>query len=220
MRSVIQLTLTAMTFLATACLSYAAETDSLAAWRLGVKVRPVAALRDRHVIHAYFNTSPESPDGKFVLYYTSSTVEGETGDLRILERKTGTETVVATGIIAEDAHRAACQQWSNHGRTIVYHDFHEGRWQVMAVNRESHETKVLAQDRQVAFGSPASEWVPIYGCHWNPGPHRDLELVNVVTGQIKTVVKVQDVVDQYGEWIQKRFGHDGDFPLLSRHEPR
>ncbi|MCA8987493.1 MAG: PD40 domain-containing protein, partial [Planctomycetaceae bacterium] len=196
----------------------AEETDSLAAWRTGVVVKPVASHTDRHVIHSYFNTCPESPDGKHVVYYTSSTKEGESGDLRILERETGRETIIATSIIAEDAHRAACQQWSCGGKVVVYHNCREHRWFVMAYHLETQQTSVLAEDRQVSFGDPDSSWVPIYGCHWNPGEHRDLQLVNAQTGEIKTVVTVKEVVSTYGEWIQKSFGTTDVsifFPIVS-----
>lgn len=183
----------------------AEDSSGVRRWE-SAAIRPVAAAGERHVIHAYFNTCPESPDGRYVLYYTSATREGERGDLRIQERESGKETVVARGIVAEDAHRAACQQWSDSGRTIVFHDCRDGRWMVVAVDRETLRERVLAEDRQLGFGSATGQWVPIYGCHWNPGPHRDLELVNVVTGEIRTAITAKDVVREYGEWIERRFG--------------
>lgn len=191
---------------AAAVVSLGQSADPLAPWRSGVKIRPVAPQSDLHVVHSYFNTCPESPDGKYVVYYTSQANNGESGDIRLLERSTGKETVIATNVTTEDAHRAACQQWSNGGQTIVYHDCRDGRWRVMAFDVETRTTKMLAEDRQVGFGSPTSPWTPIYGCHWNPGKHLDLELVHVATGEIRTAVRVQDVVKQYGDWIQKRFG--------------
>src|SRR4051812_35543695 len=84
--------------------------DALAAWMKGVKIAPVSG-DDHHSIHAYFNTSPESPDGRYVLFYASRTATGHEGEIRIRERATGTETVLARGVNVEDAHRAACQQW-------------------------------------------------------------------------------------------------------------
>ena len=194
------------------------EADPLAHWRSGIQVKPVASHRDRHVIHSYFNTCPESPDGKYVVYFTSQTADGESGDVRILQRSTGKETVVAANVTAEDAHRAACQQWSNGGKTVVYHDCRDRRWYVIAVDLATGKTRILAEDRQAAFGSPTSPWVPIYGCHWNPGQHHDLELVNVVTGEIRTVVKLADVVKTYGEWIEREFGTTDVsifFPIIS-----
>ena len=85
-----------------------AVEDPLACWSEGVKVRAVDSDASRHSIHAYFNASPESPDGTRVVYFTSTTREGESGEIRILERSSGRETVVASEVIAEDAHRAAC----------------------------------------------------------------------------------------------------------------
>ena len=47
------------------------DDDPLAAWRSGVRVRPVVAEAEGHTIHSYFNTCPESPDGKWVLFFAS-----------------------------------------------------------------------------------------------------------------------------------------------------
>ena len=217
------LLLASLSLLTAAGIACGADSDPLSPWREGVKIRPVAPQQDRHSIHAYFNTCPESPDGKYVLYYTSATPDGETGDIRILERNTGKETIIATDIHCEDAHRAACQQWSNGGKTVVYHDNRDGRWQVMAVDIATGKSKMLAQDRQVAFGSATGQWAPTYGCHWNPGPHRNLELVNVVTGEVRTAVKAEDVVKEYGDWIQKRLKSTDItifFPVVSHDEKK
>lgn len=180
--------------------------DALTPWRSHVTIAPVASHADRHVIHSYFNVSPESPDGSHVVYYTSGTVDGETGDVRVLNRSTGEERILADNVVVEDAHRAACQQWSNDGQTVVYHDCRDGRWFVVAVDLDSGSERTLAADRQVGFGSPVSPWVPVYGCHWNPGEHRDLELVHAETCEIRTAVSIDNVVNAYGDWINKRFG--------------
>lgn len=196
----------------------AAATDPLASWRQGVTIQTVGAHRDRHVIHAYFNTCPESPDGRFVLYYTSATADGETGDLRVLERQTGRERVLAAGIVTEDAHRAACQQWCQGGKTVVFHQPRQGRWEVVAVDLASGRSRVLVQDRQLGFGATGSPWVPVYGCHWNPGPHRDLELVHVETGEVRRVVRIRDVVEAQPDWVQRTFGSTDlavFFPVMS-----
>lgn len=181
-------------------------------------IRPVASATDRHTIHSYFNACPESPDGKYVLFYTSNAGNGEYGDLRLIHLPDGTETVIATGVVTEDAHRAACQQWVNNGKTIIYHDCREGHWTVVAVDLRTLKSRVLALDRQVGFGSPTQPWAPVYGCHWNPGPHRDLEFIHVETGEIRTVVTVNEVIDTYRHWIESIF-HSLDislfFPVLS-----
>src|SRR4051812_19885744 len=68
--------------------------DSLAAWKSGVKVAPVSGA-DHHSIHAYFNTTPESPDGRHIVFYVSTTTDGQDGEIRVRERSTGRETVLA-----------------------------------------------------------------------------------------------------------------------------
>lgn len=209
--------------LAASLTARAADADPLAPWREGVTIKAVADLKDRHTIHAYFNTCPESPDGKYVLYYTSAAVDGETGDLRIRERSTGKETIIATNLHTEDAHRAACQQWSNGGKTVVYHDNHEGAFRVMAYDIESAQTKVLAPNRQVGFGSATGQWAVTYGQHWNPGPHRNLELVHVVTGEVRTAIKAEDVVKEYGDWMQQKLKSTDMtifFPVMSQDEKK
>ncbi len=196
---------------------WARGDDRLAKWK-GATRESVSSLTNRHVIHSYFNTSPESPDGKFVLYYASATREGESGDLRLLERATRKERIVAKGVTTEDAHRAACQQWIRGGRTVVYHDCRGGRWCVAAVDVASGDEKILAWDRQVGFGAAMGDWVPVYGCHWNPGPHRDIELVNVESGEVRKAVTADEVRREYADWIQGRFGATDIslfFPVMS-----
>jgi Tol biopolymer transport system component len=201
-----------------ACTPMPSSTDPLADWRSGFTARPVSARSAVHTIHAYFNTCPESPDGRYVVYYTSTTSDGHLGGLRILERATGREKVLARNVQTEDAHRAACQQWIGGGRFVVFHDYRDGRWIVAAVDVESGEEKVLALDRQVGFGTSESVEVPLYGCHWNPGEHRDFELANVETGEIRTIATPDQVRAEYPEWMGKEFGARPTsifFPILS-----
>jgi|GEM_PF-329260 len=197
----------------------APEGVSYANWASGVTRRDAVSLENRHVIHSYFCLEPESPDGRYLLYYTSGTRNGEEGDLRILERSTGKETIIAKDIHTEDAHRAACQQWANGGKTVVYHDCRDGKWVVVAVDIATLKEKVLAEDRQLGFGAPLSVEAPIYGCHWNPGVHTNLELVNVETGEIRTALTIDAIVAEYGEWTRKRFGEGNPlsicFPAMS-----
>jgi hypothetical protein len=200
------------------------EDKSLDVWRAGVKIEPVSSLTDRHVIHSYYIPCPESPDGKYVLYYTSTTPSGELGDLRIKERATGKETILAENIATEDAHRVACQQWSNNGKTVVYHEVVDGHWRVMAVDVPAGKPRVLARDHQMGFGSVTGRLVPLYGCHWNPGPYRDLELVDCVTGETHTAVKMEDIVKQYPEEIKKALKTTENlsvfFPIMSPDEKK
>lgn len=183
-------------------------------------LRAVSKVPERHTIHTYFNVSPESPDGRYVLFYASKSEDGQTGELVMQKRATGEETVIARGVATEDAHRAACQQWMDGGRAIVYHDCRAGRWTVLAVDRETLRERVVATDRQLGFGAAAGTQVPLYGCHWKPGEHRDLELADLRTGEIRTAVRAADAVAQAPAWAAKTFG-DGPatlsifFPVVS-----
>jgi hypothetical protein len=176
-------------------------------------LRAVSKVAERHSIHTYFNVSPESPDGLYVLFYASRAEDAQTGELVMQKRATGEEAVIARGVVTEDAHRAACQQWMDGGRAIVYHDCRAGRWTVLAVDRETLKERVVAVDRQLGFGAAAGSQVPLYGCHWKPGAYRDLELADLRTGVIRTAVRVSDAVAQAPEWAAKTFG--GGSPALS-----
>lgn len=194
--------------------------DPLGPWRAGVRIQPVSPGKERHTVHSYFNTCPESPDGSQVLFFASTAPDGHTGEVWIRDRKTGEERRLATNLKAEDAHRVACQQWVNGGRTVTYHGERDGRWFVGAVNVDDSPPveRVLAQDRLSGWGQPQGQVVPLYGQHWNPGPHRHLELVNVVTGEITTALKVDDVTRQYPDWFSKAYaGKEVSifFPVLS-----
>jgi hypothetical protein len=101
---------------------------------------------------------------------------------------------------------------------VVYHDVREGRWCIVAIDVSTLKQTVLAWDRQVGFGSSQTPWVPVYGCHWNPGPHRDLELIHVETGEIQKPVTIKDVVEAYSGQVQKIFGTKDIsifFPVMS-----
>ncbi len=174
-------------------------------WRKA-KVRGVLPDGNAHSIHSYYVSSPESPDARGVLFYASTTKEGYEGDVCLLERASGATRTLASKVVVEDAHRAACQQWISQGRRVVYHDFRDGEWVVVCVDLEPLRSRVLAKGRQVGFGAPGGDVVPIYGPHGDPGSHRDLELLNVETGEIRTVLTAAAVREKYPEWTTKSFG--------------
>jgi hypothetical protein len=201
-----------------AILLLAGANDPLEVWRHGVRVHAVADLPARHTIHSYYLTNPESPDTRRVLYYASTAPDGHSGSIVIFDRANGAETVLARAVTVEDAHRAACQQWISGGRRVAFHDVREGHWLVAAIDAAGGSEQILARDRQLAFGQPAADWLPLYGCHWNPGAHRDLELVNAATGVVRTVVTDDQVRLAYGAWLEKEFGAGETsifFPILS-----
>lgn len=182
------------------------------------RVRDVAGDAKEHTIHAYYVSSPESPDGRRVLFYTSTDPAGHSGEIRVLERGSGGVKTLASNVTVEDAHRAACQQWISGGRRIAYHDFRGGEWVVAAVDVETGAERVLAKGRQLGFGAPAGDVVPLYAPHGHPGERRDLELLNVETGEIRTSLTAAALRAAYPEWIAKAFGERPIsifFPVLS-----
>ncbi len=162
----------------------AAKPDPLEPWRHGARITAVEPEAARHSIHSYFNTSPESPDGTRILYFTSTAADGQTGELRVREHATGQERVIAQNISTEDAHRAACQQWISGGKRVAFHTQRDGEWLVAVIDLDTGRERVRARDRLLSWGTPDGDVVPIYGKHWNPGAHRDLELLNVATVEL------------------------------------
>jgi hypothetical protein len=187
------------------------------------QTRPVLGDAECHSIHAYFNTSPESPDGRFVLLFRSTTPDAHEGEVCLVDRKSGEVRVLASGVTTEDGHRVACQQWSCGGREVIFHDLRLERWVVVAVNVASGSERILAEGRMVGWGQPGGETIPLYGPHWNPGPHRDLELLNVRTGEITKSVTADEVRSGHSEWMSRQFAERPIsifFPILSPDERR
>lgn len=195
-----------------------ATDDPLAPWTKGVRPRPVAATPGRHTLHSYYLASPESPDGRGVLFFSSTHPAAHLGEIRVLDRATGRETVLAENVQTEDAHRAACQQWLSNGRRVAFHEVAEKRWRVVVVELATGARTIVAQDRQLAFGQPHGDLLPLYGCHWNPGRHRDLEILDAATGSLRTALAIGAVQERHRDWIGKEFGDRPVsifFPILS-----
>ena len=72
-----------------------------------VTIKPVLLVEGRYTTHSYYLTNPESPDGARVLFFSST----DLGEVRMLERATGKETVLADKVYTKDAHCVACQRW-------------------------------------------------------------------------------------------------------------
>ncbi|OYW71562.1 MAG: hypothetical protein B7Z37_27435 [Verrucomicrobia bacterium 12-59-8] len=192
--------------------------DPVAAWSKDVTIKPVSAVEGRHTIHTYYLTNPESPDGKWVLFFTSTDPQGHLGEVRMIERATQKETVLADNVHTEDAHRVACQQWLSGGKGVAFHEVIDKKWRVVVVDVETLKKTIVAEDHQVGFGRPEGDLLPMYGCHWNPGPFRDLEVWDASSGKTTTYAKISEVEAKYGEWLQKEFAGKPCsifFPVLS-----
>ena len=208
----------ALSSLVTSPESARAEGDPLSPWRSGVRITVAAPKEGRHTIHSYFNTCPESPDGRFVLFFSSTAKDGHHGEVCIRDRKTGEEKVLATNINAEDAHRVACQQWVSGGKRVVFHGERDGEWFVGCVDLDVGKERILARGQLAGWGQPNADIVPLYSPHWRPGAHPDLDLINVATGEKTTPVTVDALKLAYPEWFAKTFGGQKPsifFPILS-----
>ena len=184
----------ALTLLTGAGLVLAKDKDPLAAWRSGVETRPVlAGDAASHSIHTYYTTCPESPDGRRVLFFRSESPDAQVGEVCVVDRETSEVQVLARHVETEDAHRAACQQWTLGGKMVVFHEYRDDQWRVAIVDLETGEKRELAAGRQIGFCQPDGEVVPLYGPHGAPGEYRHFELLNVRSGKITTAVSVDTV---------------------------
>ena len=98
------------------------RTAGLEAWQRDVRISRVSRVEQRHAIHAYYTATPESSDGAQAVFYASTTREAHAGELILLDRGSGDERTLVSGLSTEDSHRAACQQWASGGRYVVYND--------------------------------------------------------------------------------------------------
>lgn len=197
--------------------------DPVAPWTANVRIAPVSPIEGRHSIHSYYTANPESPDGRHVLFFTSKHPAGYVGEVRIMERATGKETVLAENVHTEDAHRVACQQWLSGGKRVVFHEVIDKKWRVVAVDVATGVKTIVAEDRQLGFGQPAGDLLPLYGCHWNPGKHRDLEIWDAASGKLSTTATIAEVEAKYGDWLTKEFAGKPCsifFPVISPDQKR
>jgi Tol biopolymer transport system component len=200
-----------------ACVPLASAADPLQPWK-NAAVRPVLKDADRHSIHTYYVTSPESPDGSRVLLYTSADPAGHKGDVITVDRTSGAVTVLAKGVVTEDAHRVACQQWVSGGKRVVFHDLRGDEWVVAAVDVATGAERVVVKGRQVGIGSAAGDVVPVVGLHWQADDFADVELLNAATGERETIVTAADVRKAYPELVNELFGDSPVgiyYPILS-----
>ncbi len=195
-----------------------ASPERVERWR-NCPVRPVAAPAEAHSLHSYFNVSPECPAGRRVVYFVSSRPDAQVGSLWVQERETGEARVLAEELEVEDAHRQANQQWVAGGDYVVCMDYRGGEWRVLRLDPATLAQTVLCLGRQVFWGAARRDEVPLYGPYWNPGPHRDLELLDVRRGTVRTVLTLDQVLADHGRAGLELFGGERPdsiaFPVVS-----
>lgn len=203
---------------ATNIVSSGRDRTATAGWRAAWSVSPSLPVSKGHTLHAYPNACPESPDGRRVLFFASPTPEGHEGELAVYDRRTGETRVLSRVASAEDAHRGPCQQWLDSGRQAVFHDWRDGVWSVFSIDIASGRERALAADRQLGFGAVSGRFAPLCGPHWDAAAFRDLELVDVGTGERRLVLRAGDVVDAFRDRVEALLGTTAVsifFPCLS-----
>jgi len=188
-------------------------SDPLQKWR-GSAIRPVLPDVAAHTLHSYFGISPESPDEASVLLFRSSRPDAQFGDVVSVDRQTGQATTLAECVECEDGHRQANQQWTCNGRYVMYMAMRNGTFEVVRVDTRDLSQTTLACGRQLGWGQPGLDVVPLYGQHWNPGNHRDLELLDVRTGEIRTVVSAKQAAVEHRDFIERKLNGSHDISLF------
>ncbi len=160
--------------------------------RAGWTVKPVTSVQ-AHVLHAYFNMSPESPDGRWVLAFVSRQDDAQVGDVCLFARDGSETRVLAAGIEVEDSHRQACQQFCNRGQAVAFHHLHEGVWRVEVADVNTGARQVLAENRQVGFCQASWPWIVTMPLHWDRNADGDLHVVDVGSGARQATVPVEAI---------------------------
>lgn len=188
-------------------------------WQGEVAIRPVLPDFPLHTLHTYFGISPESPNGQWVLLFTSRRDDAQVGNVVMVHRTSGEVRTLARAVEVEDAHRQANQQWVSGGKFVVHMELTDDQWQVVRTEVDGLRRTVLCTGRQLGWGQPNLNVVPLYGLHWNPGQHRDLELLDVRSGDIRTVLTAAQITETHQALIIDRLGPDRPisifFPQLS-----
>lgn len=185
-----------------------AQYDPLGKWREGVLVRQVLPDYQAHSLHAYFGVSPESPDGhgEWLVAFLSDRADGHVGMIALVHREAGELTIVDESVEVEDPHRQANQQWVCNGEYVVYMALRGDEWVVVRADPRDRSTAEMCRGRQLGWGRPDLDEVPLYGPHWDPGGYRDVEMLNVRTGVVRTVLRADRVLAEHRSFVDGLFG--------------
>lgn len=178
-------------------------------WAGAPCLQPVRREAQAHRIHTYFNVSPESPDGRFVLYFVSEDPAAACGALAVTDRRDGSERIIAEAVRVEDAHRVALQQWTCNGTHVVFRNLREkavGGAVVETVALATGERRIVAEGWDLGIGSPALDSVPLHALHWAPGGNDSLVWLHVPSGRIRPAFEVDAIRAAFPDWVEQTFG--------------
>ena len=89
---------------------------------------------------------------------------------------------------------------------------------ISAVEVATGERRELCEGRQLGWGRADLDFVPLHGLHWAPGEHRDLELLDVRSGEITVAVRLEDAAGVATAELRERLGGEAAsifFPVVS-----
>lgn len=149
-----------------------------------------------HVMHCYYTADPSDPVTGRVLVWLSQAPDAHTGDLAMVDPKSGDVQILAAGLMVEDAHRQATQMLVNNGQWAVFHHLVGDSWVVESVEIATGKRRVLGTDCQLGFAHQSMDLVTLISLHWAPGDCGDLRIVRVSDGSPLHTVRLETVVDQ------------------------
>ena len=195
------------------------EADPAHAWR-GARVTAVWPQAPGHVLHSYFNGSPEHPAGDRLLVFASNADDAHRGDLVVVDRADPERRrTLVTGVAVEDAHRQANQRWVCGGDAVVFNQLCGGEWRLVRIAVAGGEPTELCRGRQLFWGASDHAVVPVFGPPHAPGAHRDLELVDVRSGHVSVALTRDRVVADHPALVRELFGAQPPdsiaYPILS-----
>jgi len=121
-------------------------------------VVPIIRISTGKVIHRFFDTSPISPSGKYIVLFrfpseTHSPTPGEVGEVILVEIKTGKERVVAKSRGFE-MQLGANVQWGRTDKELFFNDVDTTTWKIFATLLNPFSGKLRRMDGPVFMVSP------------------------------------------------------------------
>src|SRR4051812_1913810 len=127
---------------------------------------PIVRIASGRTIHRFFDTCPISPSGRYVgLFRLPNEVRppqpGETGEVVLVDLKTGTERVVAE-TRGWETQMGANVQWGATDADLFFNDVDSGTWKPFAVQLDPISGNKRTLDGTVFTVSPDGKFLTSY----------------------------------------------------------
>ena len=188
---------------------------------VGKSTVPVVKVSSGRVIHRFFDTSPMSPSGRYLALFrfpqeVTSPKPGEVGEVILVDRQTGKESVVAQSRGFE-MQLGANVQWGNTDDDLYFNDVDTTNWTAFAVklnpltgkSRRMQGTVFMASNdgtKLASYNLLASRWaqvgygvvVPDANAPRNIGPVATdgIDITDTKTGAVKRIVTIKDIYEK------------------------